>query len=100
MTKYGKKILAYKEVILNGEYCDVYCLDGGEYYDIHIIHDSFMDEEMNTLHLQEPKQLYKDIPDDVALMCWGVEFLLWYKFSNRNNKLYSFDINYFCEDME
>ena len=94
--KYGKKILAQTGVRLHGEYAEVYCLDGGEYYDIHILNDNFKDEELNTLQLQAPKECYLTIPDEIQLTCWGIEFLLWHLFYGRNGKGHSFN----CECVE
>lgn len=92
---YNKKILAKTEVSLNGDYCEVYCLDGGDYYDIHVLHNSYQSNEMNTLRLQEPKEI-QTATDEVFLTCQGIEFLLWHKFYGKDNKIHFFT----CENNE
>jgi hypothetical protein len=93
--KYGKKILAYTEVELNYDICDVFCLDGGEYYDIHIVHDDFKDDDSNTLQLQEPKECC-ELPNKMFLTCRGIEFLLWNRFYGKDKKAHFFT----CENHE
>lgn len=92
---YDKKILAQTEVCLNGDSCEVYCLDGGEYFDIHVIHDCYQKNELNTLQLQEPKESC-ELPDEKFLICRGIEFLLWNKFYGENKKAHFFT----CENHE
>ncbi len=92
---YDKKILAQTEVYLNGDFCEVYCLDGGEYFDIHILNDSFASDELNTLRLQEPKEI-QEATSEIFLTCQGVEFLLWHRFYGKGGKMHSFN----CELVE
>lgn len=92
---YNKKILAQTEVKLNGEICDVFCLDGGEYFDIHILHDSYASDELNTLQLQEPKD-FEEATSKIFLTCQGVQFILWHIFYGKNGKMHSFN----CELVE
>lgn len=100
MKKYNKEILAETSVTLDAETVEVYCLDGGDYYDIHTVSDNFKDEELNTLHLQEPKEAVslEAVTDKVYLTCIGLEFLLWQKFYGYKNKLHTFSCE--CVDKD
>lgn len=100
MKKYNKEILAETSVTLDAETVEVYCLDGGDYYDIHTVSDNFKDEESNTLHLQEPKEAVslEAVTDKVYLTCMGLEFLLWQKFYGYKNKLHTFSCE--CVDKD
>ena len=100
MKKYNKEILAETSVMLDAETVEVYCLDGGDYYDIHTVSDNFKDEELNTLHLQEPKEAIslEAVTDKVYLTCMGLEFLLWQKFYGYKNKLHTFSCE--CVDRD
>ena len=100
MKKYNKEILAETSVTLDAETVEVYCLDGGDYYDIHTVSDNFKDEELNTLHLQEPKEVVslEVVTDKVYLTCMGLEFLLWQKFYGYKNKLHTFSCE--CVDKD
>lgn len=92
MTKYGKKILAEEYVNLNGIGATVYCLDDGKYYNIHIVNDSFADDELNTLRLQEPKEsvTLEQVTDPKYLTCQGLEFLLWHEYYGQGGQMHSF----------
>ena len=100
MKKYNKEILAETSVTLDAETVEVYCLDGGDYYDIHTVSDNFKDEESNTLHLQEPKEAVslEAVTDKVYLTCMGLEFLLWQKFYGYKDKLHTFSCE--CVDRD
>lgn len=52
---YNKEILNSYSININGDYYRCYILDDENYYNIHIISDKFKKDEVNTLHLQEPK---------------------------------------------
>lgn len=86
---YGKNIINQTTINLNGEYCDVYCLEDEEYFNIHIINCKYEDSELNTLRLQEPKE-FKDATSDIFLTCQGIEFLLYDKFYGKKGKMHSF----------
>ena len=92
--KYNKKILASKDVFYNNKYIEVLILDDGDYYNIHIIDDSFKDEELNTLKLQEPKDCItlEEITNPVKLECYALEHILWDKFYGFKGKMYSFNV--------
>lgn len=92
--KYNKKILASKDVFYNNKYVEVLILDDGDYYNIHIIDDSFKDEELNTLKLQEPKDCItlEEITNPVKLECYALEHILWDKFYGFKGKMYSFNV--------
>lgn len=95
---YGKKILAKTYVSLNGDFCEVYCLDGVDYYDIHVLHSMFKEDELNTLYLQQPKEI-KEATSEEFLTCRGIEFLLWNTFYGKNGKIYNFNCNVESEDL-
>jgi len=92
--KYNKKILASKDVFYNNKYVEVLVLDDKNYYNIHIIDDSFKDEELNTLKLQEPKDCItlEEISNPVKLECYALEHILWDKFYGFKGKMYSFNV--------
>ena len=100
MKKYDKEILGETSVMLDAETVEVYCLDGGDYYDIHTVSDNFKDDELNTLHLQEPKEAIslKAVTDKAYLTCMGLEFLLWQKFYGYNDKLHTFSCECIAKD--
>ena len=91
--KYNKKILKEHTEYLFGQYYTLYILDDKDYYNIHIICETFQDTEMNTLYLQEPKQ---DVNlsefDDLYITKLILEFALWNKFYGYKDKSYNFEI--------
>lgn len=91
--KYGKKILKqYAENIFGKDYT-LYILDGGDYYNIHIVTDGYRDKELNTLIFQDPKQ---DVSfnkfDKLFITKRILEFALWSKFYGYKNKAYQFKV--------
>lgn len=91
-TLYNKNILAEEYVNLNRIGATVFCLDGGEYYDIHVVNDSYAKDELNTLRLQEPKESVslEQVTDEKFLTCQGLEFLLWHEYYGQGGKMHSF----------
>ena len=59
-----------------------------------MLDDSFKDEELNTLKLQEPKECMTldQIKSPVYLECIALEHLLWDKFYGFNNNMHSFSV--------
>ena len=101
MYKYGKKVLKSEDInIFNQDYI-IYILDGGDYFDIHIINDEYKDEEDNTLLNQGPKEhiTLEDL-DKVYLYEEVVKFALWNKFYGYKDSLYTFDITNTKEPLE
>lgn len=101
MYKYGKKVLKSEDInIFNQDYT-IYILDGGDYFDIHIVNDGYKDEEDNTLLNQEPKEYItlEDL-DKVYLYEEVVKFALWNKFYGYKDSLYTFDITNTKEPLE
>lgn len=93
--KYNKKILANKIVYYNNRYVEVLVLDDKDYYNIHVLDDSYQDDEMNTLKLQEPKEYVtlEEVTNTIRLECQALEHLLWDKFYGKDNKMYSFNVS-------
>lgn len=93
--KYNKKILANKIVYYNNRYVEVLVLDDNDYYNIHVLDDSYQDDEMNTLKLQEPKEYVtlEEVTNPIRLECQALEHLLWDKFYGKDNKMYSFNVS-------
>ena len=90
---FNKEILRHYNFTFQGRFFTVYVLDGGEYYDIHILNDKFQENEINTLYLQEPKDCVSlESLDDIKLACLGLEFALWDEFYGKNKKFYSFNV--------
>lgn len=56
MVKYNKQVLAHRTEVINNESLTALVIKDGDYYNIHIISETFKDEELNTLTLQEPKE--------------------------------------------
>ena len=95
--KYGKKILAQRSIEVNGDEYTCFILDdGGDYYDVHIVDDHYQDDELNTLKLQEPKDVAKlDVVTSKAFMLSQImEHVLWHLCYGDNNKHYDFNIDY------
>lgn len=91
--KYNKKILQqYTENVFSEDYT-LYVLDDGDYYNIHIVTDKYMDEELNTLQLQEPKQNVSFNKFNKLYMTKLIlEFALWSRFYGYDNKIYQFEV--------
>lgn len=93
MYKYGKEVLKSEDInIFNQDYI-IYVLDGGDYFNIHVVNDGYKDEEDNTLLKQEPKEYItlEDL-DKVYLYEEVVKFALWNKFYGYKDSLYTFDV--------
>ena len=92
--KYGKKVLKKLEVNVFNSYYTVMVLDDGDYYNIHVISDSFQDDELNTLRYQEPKECVNiEEFDELRLTKDAIEFAMWNKFYGFKGKSYLFTIN-------
>lgn len=92
---YGKKII--KE--LSHRNLSVYVLDGGDYYDIHVVDPKFKDEELNTLFLQEPKSdVQENYFTNKRLIRYLAEHFLWEYFYNFHNTIYSFSVEVYDEN--
>lgn len=93
MKKYNKTILKEHTEYLFGEDYTLYILDDNEYYNIHIVNEHYQDNEMNTLHLQEPKEdISLDDMDALYITKLLLEYALWDKFYGYKDKSYSFSI--------
>jgi len=56
------------------------------YYNIYVTNEYFIEEAMNNLHLQEPKELLKDSDFNLEYCeIKALEFYLWFKYSNNEN---------------
>ena len=101
MYKYNKKVLKSEDINIFNQYYTIYILDGGDYFDIHIVNDEYKDEEDNTLAMQEPKECVtlEDL-DKVFLYEEVVKFALWNKFYGYKDSLYTFDITNTKEQLE
>lgn len=58
-TKYGKKVYLEYTHNIYGKYISLIVLKEEDYWNIHIINDSFKDEELNTLDQQIPIDMWK-----------------------------------------
>ena len=83
MTKYNKEVIAQLSKHIDQEDFQTLVMRDGDYYNIHIISDSFKDTESNTLHLQEPVSCI-DSPDDyfteTKLLEYMLEHFIWSHF--------------------
>ena len=93
MYKYGKEVLKSEDIDIFNQYYTIYILDGGDYFDIHIVNNKYKDEEINTLWLEEPKECVtlEDL-DKVYLYEEVVKFALWNKFYGYKDSHYTFDV--------
>ena len=94
---YGKKVLAKHTTYYDNNYIDVVICEGeNDYYDIHVIHPSYKDDENNTLELQEPKDcvILDEISNPVQMECYAIEKGMWHKFYGKNDKSYNFSISF------
>ena len=83
MKKFNKKIIAKYFKTLNGESFEVYVLDDGEWFNIHVIDETFNQDEMNTLKLQETKTketLNSGYFNKAQLVCYLMEHFIWSEF--------------------
>lgn len=67
--------------------CEILITQEKEYYNVYIIHDSFKQEPLNNLHLQEPLEF--GIPSDLQCEVIAIGFYLW----NKHNKDFSITFN-------
>ena len=93
--KYEKQILAENEINYDGLVITTIILDGGEYYDIHVIHPYYKDDRLNTLELQEPKECVtlEQVTSPIFMECQAVEKALWHKFYGTNGESHNFSIS-------
>ena len=83
MTKYKKKVIAHYEKTLGRADFEVYVLDDVDYFNIHIISEKYRKDEMNTLKLQEPKEVVSNPTEyfDIKYMISRLmEHVLWDEF--------------------
>lgn len=99
--KYGKKILVERSIEVNGDEYTCFILDDGDYYNVHIVDDHYQDDELNTLKLQEPKDVAKlDVVTSKAFMLsQTMEHVLWHECYGDNGKHYDFAISYEESDL-
>lgn len=100
--KYGKKILAQRSIEVNGDEYTCFILDDNNYYNVHVVDDHYQDSEMNTLKLQEPKDVAKlDVVTSKAFMLSQImEHVLWHLCYGDNDKHYDFNIDYEESDLD
>ena len=94
--KYGKDVLAWTSYDVNGDIYECYVLDDGDYYNIHVISPDYRDDEMNTLRLQEPKDVgnLETLKSKAYMLSRIFEFALWHECYGDNDKCYDFNIDY------
>lgn len=96
MTKlFNKEVIAELEVNLFNRDYNILVLDNEEQdvYDIHIITDHYQKDELNTLLLQEPKDVVsRDEFDKLHLTMVATEFALWDELYGYKGKNYTFSI--------
>ena len=91
--KYNKRILKQYTENVFGEYYTLYVLDDEDSYNIHIVTDKYVDDELNTLQLQEPKQnVSLNKFNELYMTELILEFALWSKFYGYDNKVYQFEV--------
>lgn len=81
--KYGKKILATRDLTIDNELITCLILDdeSGKYWNVHIIMRPYADDEINTLELQEPKSevAFEDITTPEFMFARIFERFIWHK---------------------
>lgn len=79
--KFNKKVIAQFEKRLDGENFEVFVLDDGEYYNVHVISERFKSDELNTLKLQEPKEYVTlEYFSQAQLIAYLMEHFIWDRF--------------------
>lgn len=92
---YNKEVITELEVDLFCRDYRIIVLDNLEQdtYDVHIITNSYKKDELNTLFLQEPKDLVAaDKFNDLYLTITATEFALWDELYGYNGKNYTFSV--------
>ena len=103
--KYGKKILATHQTYYDNNLIEVIICDSddkfSDYYDIHVIHPSYKDNDLNTLELQEPKDCItlEEISNPIKMECFALEKALWHKFYGKDNKMHTFCVSFESEEV-
>lgn len=95
MKLFDKEIISELKVNLFNRDYKIIVLDNLEQdtYDIHIITDHYAKDELNTLFLQEPKDVVTaDKFDKLYLTMIVTEFALWDELYGYKNKNYTFSI--------
>ena len=83
MEKYNKKVIASYQKYLDGENFEIFILDGGKYYNVHVISEKYKKDEMNTLKLQEPKEYIKNAKEyftNAKMIGYLMEHFIWDRF--------------------
>lgn len=83
---YDKDIIIEHTMFIDGYYYTGYVLDGGDYFNVHVIDEYYKQDEMNTLKLQEPKEVNIEL-DKAYLTSIILEHYLWhelYGYKGRN----------------
>lgn len=92
-TLYNKEVVTKETFNLGNHEWEVVVLDGGDYWDIHILDDFYRQEELNTLYLQEPKDCVKEEEfTTVKLLCFATEKFLWHSTYGIDGNFYSFSV--------
>lgn len=87
---YDKDIIIEHTMCIDGCYYTGYVLDGGAYFNVHVIDEHYRQDEMNTLQLQEPKEVDIEL-DKAYIMSKILEHYLWdklYGYKGRNYNPY------------
>jgi hypothetical protein len=88
--------LAQRSIEVDGDEYTCFVLDDNDYYNVHVVDDHYHDDELNTLKLQEPKDVAKlDVVTSKAFMLSQImEHVLWHLCYGDNDKHYDFNIDY------
>lgn len=101
MKKYNKNIIASYSKNLDNELFEVFVLDSGDCYNIHVISEKYKQDEMNTLKLQEPKEYIENIReyfDNARLIGYLLEHFIWDRFYSEGIFTGSIDISFDNKD--
>ena len=85
---FNKDIIIEQTICIDGCYYTGYVLDGGDYFNIHVIDDYYRQDEMNTLKLQEPKECNVEI-DKAYIIARILEHYLWHRLYNYKGRNYN-----------
>lgn len=85
-TKFDKRIVAQATFNLLRNDVNVFVLEDGEYYNIHVEMEAYKNDELNTLQLQEPKDcVTPETFTETYMLERALEVVLWDRYYNNND---------------
>ncbi len=82
---FNKKVVKSSEYFMDNEEIKIVVLRDKDYYNIHQITERFMNDELNSLALQIPKenvQNEEETFDDAFMLSIMMEYIIWSRYGN------------------